>query len=93
MQQSAFFSIPHKVLDSEAFKNASLPAKILLIYLIKHKNKYGDGFYRSVSSLCDDTGLGHSAVSSAKIELMLNGLISYSKGNNRNGPSKFSLEI
>jgi len=67
-----FFRISHKIIEQDRFWELSNGAKVLYLYLCKHRNRYQrsrDYFIRSYRQLINDTGLSHRTIVLASKEL------------------------
>ena len=68
-----YFQVQHKVIESNVFKGLSWKAKLLYFILCKLKNRFQrrkNYFSKSDRALMRETGMSHSSVKRAKVELM-----------------------
>lgn len=77
------FTIPHEVLEDPKFLNLTFGAKVLYMFLCKHKNRYSqsDGFFwRSMAQLSNDIKMSESTTKRSKKELKEAGFIEIKRG-------------
>jgi hypothetical protein len=88
-----YTAIPHRVLDSEAFKGASHIAKSLLLELLRQHNGGNNGHLQLTQNWLKKRGwISGDTIQKAKQELLERGLIVQTKQGGLNiGPSFFAL--
>ena len=79
------FPTPHEVLESATFRELSLSAKVLYMFLCKLRNRPGRNgwFFRSEKQLAKDLGVNPRTIRRAKKELLASNFIQKERGSDR----------
>ena len=88
------FAVSHLVIESIEFKNLSLPARYLYIYLSKLSNRYADKngwFWHSNRTLSDETKMDVRSIIKAKKSLQEKGFLKYKSTTFTDGSLKTTI--